>query len=511
NLIIMFQVLVVAVIVSHRLRGDFVSKEEVIEERLQRIIQLLDSSSNLFDQLDIEVPKVAQDAINELFNSKEIKEIVNDIKTRRPPKIVLMGRSGVGKSSLINAMFGTYLAETSAIKVRTVNHEIFQYKKNGKVIFEMIDTRGIKENMNEFSQSAEEDLNNLIKKEAPDAFLFLTNGADRTTLKEDAEELNRIFNKMEVKPPLITVITRVDEINPGRFKKAEDYPIKKLQNIKEKEREVGNVLIDAGIKKSFIVPVSSYMEWNNDDPENLSENEREKLKIIFDGRYNIDKLLETLEDNVDLNVAIDMMFNHKIDKAIEKIATIIVKRFTAVSGVVGASPIPVADILVLLPLQIIEVMIVAYLSGKEISGEAAREFILSLGAVFLFGFGLKFVAQQGTKLLNVVPGAGAALSGGIAASGTYSVGESAIAYYVNEMSMEEAKKVAEKAKGEIDNNKVDITEERKIVDENEIEKTLLEEQKQEIAKENEQNQESNEEKQENENINIKKYIKHGWF
>lgn len=425
------------------------SKEQIIEERLNKVVELLESSATVMERMDIQIPMAAQKIVNELFHSKEIQSIITDVNTRRPPKIILMGRSGVGKSSLINAMFGTYLAETSAIEVGTVDYEIFQYYKSGRLIFEIIDTRGTKENINEQSNTALEELVEVLERENPDAFLFLTNGADRSTLKEDAADLNRLYKKMEIAPPLITVITRVDEIEPSRIKKPEEYSAKKINYIKEKELQVRRVLHEAGLKDSFIVPVSSYIEWSHEEPETLTEEEREKLEVTFDGRYNIEKLLSTLEENMDFNVAIDLMFHHRLDKALEKIATIFVKRLAAVSGAVGTSPMPVADVFVLLPIQIIEVTIIAYLSGTTIDSKAAREFIISLGAVFLFGFGLRFVAQQGTKLLNVIPGAGSTISGSIAASGTYSIGKAAIAYYINESTVLETKRVAEQAKLEM--------------------------------------------------------------
>lgn len=424
--------------------------EQIIEDRLEKITQMLETVNSFLDELDIAIPKQAKKAIIDIMESDEIKSIVEDIKTRRPPKIVIMGRSGVGKSSLINAMFGTYLAETSAVEVGTVEHDIFQYKKNGKVIFEIIDTRGIKENINELSHTAEEDLKNVIEDFEPDAFLFLTNGADRSGLKEDAEELKRTFGRMSIKPPLITVITRMDELEPSRIKDPKEYTDLKRRNLKQKEQQVERVLKEVGLAETFIVPVSSYVEWSHEDPESLSMEEREQLTIEFDGRYNIDALFDVLEDNIDFNAAIDLMFNYKIDKAIEKIADTFIKRFSAASAVVGATPIPVADVFILLPIQIVEVVLIAYLSGNQVDAKTAREFIVSLGAVFIFGFGLRFAAQQGSKLLNIVPGAGSAISGTVAYSGTYSIGKAATAYYIKGQSLNEAKKEAEAAKEEIE-------------------------------------------------------------
>jgi len=445
-----------------------VERTKEIEERLKNIAHLMNSSSSFIDELDIAIPSFARKMIEEIFHSEEIKSIIDDIEQRRAPRIVLVGRSGVGKSSLINAMFDTYLAETSSIEVGTIEHEIFKYKKQGKTMFEVIDTRGIKENISEQSRTAEEDLRTVIEDFQPDAFMFLTSGADRSTLREDTIALKELMDHLNVKPPLLTVINRIDEIEPSRIKIAEEYTDRKLKNIEDKVKQVKQVLDDASLKDAIIVPVSSYVEWSDDSPEDLSAEEREKLRIVYDGRYNIDELINVLVDHIEFRAALDLMLNNKVENALEKIANVFVKRFTAASAVVGTTPIPIADILVLLPIQVIEVMLIAYLSGNEVSAKTAREFIISLGAVFLFGFGLRFVAQQGSKLLNVVPGAGSAISGGVAASGTYSIGKAAIAYYMKEASMDEVKQVAESSKEEM------VAEEEIVAEEKDLKETLKE-------------------------------------
>lgn len=458
------------------------TKRIQIEERLKRIYDLFDNLSDMIDDLDIDLPSPVKQTVLKVLQSEDMIQMLDGIKRRRPPRVIIMGRSGVGKSSLINAMFRTYLAETSPINVGTKEHSHFKYEKDGKTIFEIIDTRGISENINELETSAEEDLYRLIEDFNPDAFLFLTSGSDRSTLKDDTAQLKRIFTQMDLKTPLITVITRVDEIDPARIKRANDYTERKLANIAEKKLQVKQMLKKAHLPHQFIVPVSAYIEWNDDAPELLPDEEKEELTIEYDGTYNIDELIDILEDNIDFNAALELMLSHEFEKSIEKIANQFVKRFSNTSFIVGASPMPVMDVMVLLPIQIIEVLVIAYLSGKEINAKAAREFIMSLGAVFLFGFGLRFVAQQGTKLLNVVPGAGSAISGTIAYSGTYSVGKAAIAYYVRGLSLKESKKVAEKAKKEAkdvdetrngENKEIDIAEKEQNSKVNKEEKTLF--------------------------------------
>ena len=67
--------------------------------------------------------------------------------------------------------------------------------------------------------------------------------------------------------------------------------------------------------------------------------------------------------------------------------------------------------------------------------------IVGLGNVF------RFAAQQLSKLLNnVFPGAGSAISSAIATSGTIAIGNAAIAYYIEGLSLEDVKKKFEEMK-----------------------------------------------------------------
>lgn len=421
------------------------SNKEVLEQRLNYIANILQSIESFINELDMPIPASAKKLIIKTINSNEITEIVNGIKEKRPPRLAFIGRSGVGKSSLINAIMGSYLAETSAVDVGTVDADVFQYKKNGEIMFEIIDTRGFKENLQTSSNTAEDELAKTIEKFEPDAFLMLNNGSDRTTLKEDAMLLKELSEQIEVNVPLITVITRADELEPSRIKEPDKYPQKKKDYIKAKKEQVMLVLEEAGILNSFVIPVSSYIEWNHEEPEKLTKEEQEALQIEFDGRYNIEELVEFLEENIDFRAAVYMMLNDRIDNAIKKIAKKFVKSFSTASAGVAATPIPASDIFVLIPIQILQVTLIAYLNGIKIDAKAAREFIMSLGGVALFGLALRFAAQQGSKLFNLVlPGSGSVVSSTVAYSGTYAVGQAAISYYIDGKSKREVKEEMKK-------------------------------------------------------------------
>lgn len=429
------------------------NKKKELEERLSQIVNSLESMDNFIDDLGINIPESAKEVIKKTIYSKEIEEIIDGINEKRPPRLALIGRSGVGKSSLINAITGSYLAETSAVDVGTESADLFQYKEDGEIVFEIIDTRGFKENVQATTNTAEEALAKAIDKFEPDAFLMLNNGADRTTLKEDAILLKKMSEEIKVDIPIVTIITRVDALQPARIKDPANYTQNKLDNIQEKVKQAETVLNEVGINHSTVIPVSAYIEWSHESPETLTPEEQAQLVIEFDGRYNIETLIEYLEENIDFRAALYMMLNYRIDQAIKKIANRFVKVFSTISGTVALTPIPASDIFVLVPIQLLQVNLIAYLNGIQLDVKAARDFLLSLGGVTLFGIGFRFVAQQGVKYVNlVIPGGGSVVSSGIAYSGTYAVGQAAILYYIEGKSEKEVKEEIEKQEKEIETN-----------------------------------------------------------
>lgn len=468
------------------------NNKQLLEERLIQIAKTLDSIEDFIDDLDIPVPRAAKDLIKKTIYSKEITEIVEGIKKKRPPRLALIGRSGVGKSSLINAITGSYLAETSAVDVGTDDADLFQYKENGETVFEIIDTRGFKENIQEKESSAEADLVKAIAEFSPDAFLMLNNGSDRSTLREDAKLVKELSEQINIEIPIITVVNRIDELEPSRIKEAAEYNQNKLNNINDKKRQVEAVLKEMKISDPVVIPVSSYIEWNHESPETLSAKEQAELTIEFDGRYNIEELIEYLEENIDFHAAIHMMLHHRIDQAIEKIANRFVKVFSAASATVALTPLPASDVFVLIPIQILQVNLIAYLNGIKLDMKAAREFIAGLGGVALFGLGLRFVAQQGAKFVNIViPGGGSVVSSTIAYSGTYAIGKAAILYYIKDKSKEEVKSEVRKIEAlqnEDEQEKLEVNEEV-IIKNKQIETADKEEEKElthiEIIEENE--------------------------
>jgi uncharacterized protein (DUF697 family) len=121
-----------------------------------------------------------------------------------------------------------------------------------------------------------------------------------------------------------------------------------------------------------------------------------------------------------------------------EIATSLLKSFTAVCGVIGMQPIPLADMPVLTTLQTLLVGLIVYVSGRRASARLIAEFAGALG----INIGAGFVFREGARaLLKVFPIWGNAISGIVAGAGTYAVGRAAIAYFIEELPLQETKKL----------------------------------------------------------------------
>ncbi len=124
-----------------------------------------------------------------------------------------------------------------------------------------------------------------------------------------------------------------------------------------------------------------------------------------------------------------------------QIAGVLIRSLTAICGAVGAQPIPLADFPILTSLQATMVASLAHISGREFNVKVAGEFLAAVGA----GIGIGLVFREGARAAaKFVPGWGNAISGGIAAAGTYSIGRAAAAYFIDGVSIADARGIFRK-------------------------------------------------------------------
>lgn len=435
-----------------------------IEQRMQNMKKFYIKAGDLIDKLPDAIPAKTRETLKDaILGDKELKKLMEGIDSHRPPRIFLVGRTGVGKSSLINALCGSYVASVSDTRSCTEGAESYQCKEGDRVLMEILDTRGIAESESLNSDiSAEEMLINQVNEFSPDVAIFMLNCTHRDDVNTDVEFLKKVaksyaeVNNMRL--PIVVVVNKCDEMAPTRFKTPSEYPQTKIDKIQEVVQYYKGIIVKNGLKIDNIIAVSSLIDWMTPDGmeidvesiDNLPVHDIENLQIAFDGRYHIEELLDILEEAIqDFEAQMGLRMAARLTEVVHRLARHLNNIFSGISGTIALTPIPVSDIYILLILQSVLVSLIASLSGRDISLDTAKEFIFSMGGIAGAGYVFRLVAQQGAKFINGIwPGAGSAVSAGIAAGGTAAIGKAAISYYIDGKTIDEAKKKFEESRNE---------------------------------------------------------------
>jgi predicted GTPase len=169
------------------------------------------------------------------------------------PKIGLFGKTGVGKSSLCNALFGKPIAKISHVDscTREAQHIKINHAPNKGVV--LIDVPGVGEN-----GKRDEEYGKLYAELLPetDAILWLLKADDR------AYSTDETFYKSLVKPlvkqgkPFFIVLSQADKIDPFREWNVFDHAPgpNQAELLQQKIRVVANQF---GVTKHQVIPVSS--------------------------------------------------------------------------------------------------------------------------------------------------------------------------------------------------------------------------------------------------------------
>ncbi|WP_110929628.1 GTPase family protein [Bacillus massiliglaciei] len=375
--------------------------------------------------------------ISQSKKQKMLEQLIG-IKTMtvdsREPRIALVGRRGSGKSSLINAMFGKEKQYVSSVKSGTGKGKWLWYPSQEEKKIRLLDSRGLGESEKPTEEISETtpiaELAKAVKNEQPDVFLFLIKAKETDSrIEEDLQELNKLRKIVKEEHhydvPVLCVITQVDELDPPHYKQTPfDAHPKKKENIDEAVQLMAKRFQENGIPLLNIIPTCSYVDFND------------KGGIDYDMRWNIDELshylIEALPSEAKLRTA-KAIQSHYVKR---KYALTIVGTFTAITGLIGAEPIPFADFPILTAMQGLMIIIIGFIADKELNTKAAGEFIAAIGV----NVGIGLLVREGVRAaVRVIPAAGHAVSGAVAGAVTYGIGQAAIVYFIDEKNMDKAK------------------------------------------------------------------------
>lgn len=324
----------------------------------------------------VETDKVAQDAVN---------AIAERIKNLNTLNIIVAGKTGVGKSTLINAVFRDKLAETGIGK--PVTDHMRKLTKKG-VPLAIYDTRGFELGKGVQNQVKQEIVDTINKSfatkdinKAIHCIWYCINTASNRVEPEEIEWLKELTQENQItQVPIIVILTQ-------SFSKKNADAMRKM-------------ILDENLDVVQVIPVLAE-DYEIDENYTAESYGLEELIHVMG-----ESLPEELEDTLQ-NVQIASLAEKK-RRAQAAIATA-----TLTAAGEGAAPIPFSDWVLLVPTQVSMIASITVIFGFDIDKSIITAFLSStLGSGTATLLGKTAVAN----LVKLIPGVGSIAGGAISAS-----------------------------------------------------------------------------------------------
>ncbi|MDR3402427.1 MAG: hypothetical protein P4L99_08005 [Chthoniobacter sp.] len=351
----------------------------------------------LYEKLEALVNKLPQGLQTPIL--REITPIKTLFLMQRPPRIVLVGPNGAGKAELVAALFGAEVFRPGEENLSDGHWQTIG--RAGRGSLRLLDAR------RPISLPL---LRDTLTQEPPDLFVFARPaGKIDDTLAADLDHATQ----------LLPIVTPRDGVSPKLL--------------------------------GLLLPGAS----------SDTEAARQELHAVLHTRPELSaRMVGTLALSADAAgqrlaelIAIELPAEAQLEmarlsgnRALQKqIAQVIIKSVTAICTAIGTQPIPLADFPILTSLQATMVAGIMHISGREMSAKLAAEFMAAVGANVGLGLALREGARAAVKLL---PGWGNAISGAVAGAGTYSIGHAAVGYFIEGVSLQDARGIFRRRKKE---------------------------------------------------------------
>ena len=336
------------------------------------------------------------------YSEYESKKNINKEKVN----IIVAGKTGVGKSSLINYIFGKEVAKVGDGQPVTQEIQEYDFENDNITLF---DTKGIE------AKDYEKTLDNIkkyleLRQDSPDenddihiAWLCISERGDR--VEEADRELLKILSEAGI--PVIGVFTKRESKRESNFvnKVVEDNLLPEAKAIVR----VRSITEEVEIEDNLV-------ELKPKGAEELLE---ETYKYMSEGRKNAIKKAQTavLKDRIE---------------AMSKEADVLTNWYAAGAAAIGATPLPFADSLALAALQTKMVVDINTIYRVD----AGTHTFTDIAAALITITGVAQVGMLAAGLLKVIPVIGWTANAGVAAGITKGIGFGYSEYLKNNINKE---------------------------------------------------------------------------
>ncbi|MCB1318230.1 MAG: 50S ribosome-binding GTPase, partial [Leptospiraceae bacterium] len=313
-----------------------------------RTRELLQNVDEFFDSVTGGLPGEAIAFVKRAVMGPAFEEIRRLIEESRPPVLFLVGRSGHGKSSLINSLAGQPVAEIGDVKPTTPDstpyliHFPEQFSS-----WQVIDSRGIFESTRPDGapgSDAVEHLQQDIQKHNPDVIMHVISAPEIRNLSQDLKVFRRITAQIKehtgMAVPVIVVLNKVDTLGNPR-----DWPpatnARKAALIQDAVQYMSRDVL--GLQTRPLDPNFIIKGALSDDPAIPGV---VPVCSLADDHWNVNSLVDVIGQLLPDAAMLDFFQALRRKEQLRKISSSIIKRFAAIASGIGASPAPLSDFIV---------------------------------------------------------------------------------------------------------------------------------------------------------------------
>lgn len=374
-----------------------------------------------------------QDYIENQVLGEELREVEKMLDESRPPRLYVFGRSGAGKSSLINALVNKDedIADVGAVEPTTVESDLYEVEFPERYVdWEVVDSRGLFESVSPDGDVPADTVKFMkkdLEKYRPDILLHVVTPDQVRAGEEDFKAVQNLREELgSTFPPIVYCLNKVDNhMAPGEEWPPHENPSlqKDIEANLDFLTDVLGKQVDTTFEKEPIRSETPSWGYTYDSEDYIGV---VPLYLQQEPYWNINTLSWLIGDFLPSDARLQFAQGQRREKMMRDLCEDVRQRFAAAAASVGGAPTPIADLAIITPLQMLMVGVIGALSCKDFNTDTIKEYLGAMGGI---GIGALAAREFARTLIQVIPGTGNAVSAGVAGGTTWAMGKSAEKFF----------------------------------------------------------------------------------